>query len=253
MEGACFLWIDLKGSPGDTGLLGELSRRYRIHRIAQPHAVYGAIDHFRPRFLCFDYDIPDYAGLNLLQQTKARYSALPILMFTGQHSESLAIWALRARVWDYFIQPVAVDDVDQSLSSLLRMRMQGSSMRDNLSPVRPPPISNDVGARQRRTSPALRYIEASFSEPITLDRAAGLCHISPSTFSRLFHREHGQTFREFVRDYRIGRAKELLLSSSHSISDIAFAVGFNDLAYFSRAFRRFTGVCPTQFRPASGN
>lgn len=248
-DGTCLLWVDLKHKTDDPDLPGDLRQRCVVYRITQPHELDDAVLLHRPHFLCFDFDIPDYAGLSLLQQTKARYSALPIIMFTGQHSEALAVWALRARVWDYFIRPVVVDDVIRSLSCLLRIRNQTSATRANLAPVRPPPLS--AAGVSQRTCRALRYIQERFSEPITLEQAANLCHVSPSTFSRLFHREHGRTFREFVLDYRIAKAKELLISSNDSVSTIAFSVGFNDLSYFSRAFRRFTGVCPTEFRPSS--
>ena len=64
-----------------------------------------------PQILCFEYDYPDLKGLRTLQKTKHQFPSLPVLMVTEYHSESLAVWAFRAGIWDYLVKPVAVEDI----------------------------------------------------------------------------------------------------------------------------------------------
>ena len=109
-------------------------------------------------------------------------------------------------------------------------------------PARPP------GRRDRRTAPAIALIAASFHERVDLAAAARVCHLSPSHFSRVFKREHGVTFSRYLVQYRIRRACDLLAAPGVSVKAVGFGVGFNDLAYFSRTFRRCVGVCPTQYQ-----
>ena len=65
-------------------------------------------------------------------------------------------------------------------------------------------------------------------------------------------RKHlGQSTAEFLRAYRIGKARALLLSTTESVKIIAFQVGFKDPNYFSRAFRQEAALSPTEFRKRS--
>ena len=66
--------------------------------------------------------------------------------------------------------------------------------------------------------------------------------------SHLYKRETGKAFTSYLKEYRINKAKELLLNTKLSISDIAYDVGFNDAHYFTICFKEVTGVTPTKFR-----
>ena len=77
---------------------------------------------------------------------------------------------------------------------------------------------------------------------------ADLCHLSESEFSRAFHREHGVSYRRFLLHYRIDRAREFLAEPLASVSQVAYEVGFNDLSYFGRVFRRIVGVPASHFQ-----
>lgn len=78
--------------------------------------------------------------------------------------------------------------------------------------------------------------------------AARLCELSPFQFSRNFKKENGVTFRDFVVRVRIQRAAELMRQPNVSVTEAAFGVGFNDLSYFARMFRRQLGISPSHFR-----
>ena len=71
-----------------------------------------------------------------------------------------------------------------------------------------------------------------------------------SQFSRVFRREQGQSFKQFVLGYRIDRACEQMRRSPALLKQVGFDAGFRDLAYFSRAFRRRMGLSPSGYRAA---
>ena len=71
---------------------------------------------------------------------------------------------------------------------------------------------------------------------------------SPCHFSTVFGAETGRTFKEYLTDIRIKRAKELLRTTTLRSSEIADQVGYNDPHYFSLVFRRTTGLSPKEFR-----
>jgi len=74
--------------------------------------------------------------------------------------------------------------------------------------------------------------------------------MSEKVFSRFFKLSFGKTFSDFVVDYRIEKAKELLLNTNDSIQSVMKAVGYNDLSNFTRTFRLIVGATPSKFRNA---
>lgn len=96
--------------------------------------------------------------------------------------------------------------------------------------------------RRRSTHPALALIEADLQRRLSLRECARACALSQWEFSRRFRAEHGVTFSRYVLRRRIERAKALLAAAPRPVSEVAFAVGFNDLSYFARVFRRFAGL-----------
>ncbi len=77
---------------------------------------------------------------------------------------------------------------------------------------------------------------------------AEICHLSVSRFQHIFKACTGQTPVEYINTIRINHAKEYLINTDLSVSDIAEAVGFSDQNYFSRNFKRYTGISPKKFR-----
>jgi YesN/AraC family two-component response regulator len=207
----------------------------------------------RPQIICFNFDFPDMFGLRLLADTKKHYASIPVLMLTLQHSEELAVWAFRSRVFDYLLKPVTVAEIDRCMSNLLDILKIRDRQQRRLAKVRSTPLPRE--SRYRAVAPAtaqlqsaLAHISAHFSQPIPESKAAALCGMSPYRFSRTFKSTFGVTFQNYLIDYRISRAKHLLANPGMSIIDIGLSVGFNDPSYFSRAFKRRTGMSPSRYR-----
>jgi two-component system response regulator YesN len=96
---------------------------------------------------------------------------------------------------------------------------------------------------------AKEYIEQHFMDAdLSLNQLASLVNLSSSHFSMVFSQETTQTFKEYLTDVRIHKAKELLRTTTLNSNDISFQVGFNDPHYFSFVFKKNTGLSPTEFR-----
>lgn len=106
--------------------------------------------------------------------------------------------------------------------------------------------SNQYGDMIRQ---AKGYIEHHFASPsMSLNEVAAQVNLSPSHFSTVFSQETGQTFKEYLTDLRIARAKELLRTTVLRSFEIADQIGYNDPHYFSFVFRKITGLSPKEFR-----
>lgn len=95
---------------------------------------------------------------------------------------------------------------------------------------------------------AIQYITQNYNRPLTLEETAGHVHLNPSYFSTIFKQSCGSSFKEYLNYIRIEESKHLLTETNYSIIDIAVAVGFEDQSYFTKVFKKFTGLTPKCFR-----
>jgi len=96
---------------------------------------------------------------------------------------------------------------------------------------------------------AIEYLEQHYTDPeLSLNEMASQVNLSASHFSVVFSQEAGQTFKEYLTQLRINKAKELLRMTSLRSADIAYQVGYNDPHYFSSVFKKNTGFSPLEFR-----
>ena len=96
---------------------------------------------------------------------------------------------------------------------------------------------------------AQEYIREHYArEDISLNMVSKHVNLSPTHFSTVFSQESGKTFKEFLAEVRIDKAKELLLCSPKRSSEIAYEVGYRDSHYFSYVFKKATGYSPREFR-----
>ncbi|RXZ78513.1 helix-turn-helix domain-containing protein [Paenibacillaceae bacterium] len=104
------------------------------------------------------------------------------------------------------------------------------------------------GRRTDLVSQATRYIETSYSEAITAQGLAELLGCSSSYLSRLFKKQLGTTPNEYLIQVRIEHASRLLTETKAPLQEISASIGYLDVYYFSRVFKKQTGVPPLRFR-----
>ena len=94
----------------------------------------------------------------------------------------------------------------------------------------------------------LRYVRDNLANELSLTDAAQAAILSPTYLANLLKRETGQTFVELVTARRMARAKELLLTTTLPVGDVAAQCGYEDEAYFSRRFKQHEGCTARAFR-----
>lgn len=92
------------------------------------------------------------------------------------------------------------------------------------------------------------HINRHFAEPIYLEHAAALAHLTPAAFCRFFRRSTGKTFTAFVNEVRLSQAARWLQETNGSVTDICFRSGYGNVANFNRHFRRRHGLTPRDYR-----
>ncbi len=92
------------------------------------------------------------------------------------------------------------------------------------------------------------YIQERFTEDLSLEEVADFVHLNAHYFSKIFKQQTGSTFIDYVTKLRIDKAKSLMSSEHLSLKEVCYKVGYNDPNYFSRVFKKVTGITASEFR-----
>lgn len=250
------LWVH---QPKDGMLAGEVEslagEKASIQRIAardmSAQLRLSSLDHHA---VVFDLAHPNHDDFELLRNVREKFSAVPTVLLTSNRSEVLLRWVLRLRIWDVLYLPCSAAHVCDCFELIDRVSEQnpGASRFSvpvcALNGVGIPPQIVAHGLPTQKTAAAVRMIENKYGESITLCEVARRCGMSSFELSRVFKREQGVGFREYLLRTRIAKAKALLVRPENSVLDVMVAVGFSHASYFSRIFRRYVGVSPGEYR-----
>ncbi|WP_319558918.1 helix-turn-helix transcriptional regulator [Marispirochaeta sp.] len=104
----------------------------------------------------------------------------------------------------------------------------------------------------QKVEQVINYMMEYYTQPIKLKELADVISVSPSYIGSIFKSVTGKSPITYLIEIRLHKAKELLLDG-HSVSDVAEEVGFNDLFYFSKCFKKFENLSPLQFKQIANN
>lgn len=253
MKDVMLLWVDARLNRAAESYYGKLQAPGKWHLCDNVSQAISMVDRLAPDMVVFDFDYADITGLKSLRKVREKFPLIPLLMLAEQHYESLAIWALRSRVWDYLVKPFNTSVLMQRIDMLVH---QGDA--DNRDPMwlqllplnRIPQQASIIGKSRysHGTSTAISYMEDHLHEKISADEVSRQCGLTRYELSRAFRSELSVTFRDFLLKLRMLRASRMLICTDASITDIALSVGFNDLSNFTRKFHQFHACSPGAYR-----
>ena len=96
-------------------------------------------------------------------------------------------------------------------------------------------------------SRSLDYIQSNYDKEISLEDISSMFNVSKSYFSRLFKKETGKNFKDYVTCLKINEAKNLLKTGKYTVKEVAYKVGFNNPLYFGQIFKKFVGMTPQNY------
>jgi AraC-like DNA-binding protein len=243
-------WIDCTDGNDATALIQAVRLPWEIHKWHAQIALQ-ALSKRRPDAIVFDFSSTSRANLRLLLTIKRQYPAIPILMVTEEHSEILAIWAFRARVWNYLVKPVSIREFNRNLMQLAKIvGTRGSLSRAIERPSSTFPGESVAGGDSQTVVERIaETIRCDYARGLHAGELAQSLKLSRFQFCRLFKQSFGCSFRTYLTRLRIGSACRLLSKSGGAVSvtEVSLAVGFQDVSYFARKFRQAIGESPSEY------
>ena len=132
----------------------------------------------------------------------------------------------------------------EQLSSLLNIFSKIATSKD----MRVVGFTEKKNNNSKKMQKIYRYILVNYNNKITLDDVSEHMGMNRSSFCTFYKRESGKSFFSAIREYRINCACSILKETKMSIGEICFAVGFNDIPYFNRSFKKQIGCSPNHYR-----
>jgi AraC-like DNA-binding protein/quercetin dioxygenase-like cupin family protein len=105
----------------------------------------------------------------------------------------------------------------------------------------------------QRMKKVFEFVEENYARQFQQDEVAAAVNMSTGAFCRFFKKLNHKVFTDFLNEYRVARARNLLATDLQSISDVCFASGFNNLSHFNRQFKAVAGQTPSQYRRSLRN
>lgn len=202
-----------------------------------------------PDLVISDVMMPEMDGFSLCQRLKTdeRTCHIPVILLTARVSQESKMEGLETGADDYLTKPFDAHELRVRVSNLIEQRRllrERFSREIILQPRQIAVTSMDAQFLER----AMNVIEEHFSDPdFTPEKFARQLTMSRMQLHRKLKALTNQTTGEFIRHMRLQRAAQLLTLHSGNVSEIAYAVGFNNLSYFAKCFRELFGRTPSEY------
>jgi signal transduction histidine kinase/DNA-binding LacI/PurR family transcriptional regulator/AraC-like DNA-binding protein len=214
-----------------------IQRAMPHHRIVLAESGTAALrfldDGLVPALVILDLMMPDIDGFDVLARLRDREAThhVPVLVLSGKL--------------------LTVEDIRRLNYQDVLIHSKGVLLDPELEAVVQSVVTEGISL-DRRTSELVKltmaYIHQHYDQPFTRQEICRVLGVSPNYLSRIFRQELGITLVEYTNRYRMRIARQLLGETDALITEVAQQVGFDDAAYFSRVFKRYTNHSPRAFR-----
>ncbi|MFZ5352022.1 MAG: helix-turn-helix transcriptional regulator [Bacillota bacterium] len=140
------------------------------------------------------------------------------------------------------------DSVIQNIEKLYRIDRLYEYMQSVIVQFTESVIQLGAAAHSGIIKRAVKYVHGNISGTVTAEAAAAHVNMSPGYFGALFKKETGMSFNSYVNKSRVEKARYMIKNTELSLLDIAISCGFEDQSYFTKVFKKWTGMLPKEFR-----
>ena len=205
----------------------------------------------RPQVIILDIEMPGSSGLEAARQI--RQSGLPcvILFLSAYDKFSYAREAITLRALDYLLKPYEPQELILTVEEALNIYARTSGRPERQLTVTQNPIEEVDHATLRIAQVREnieRYIRSNYTSELSMQDVAKAMNYSEAYFCKLFKQCFKVNFSAWLNEFRVEKAKEMLLESRLSVREVSLACGYTDANYFARVFKRITGKTPSEFR-----
>ena len=199
----------------------------------------------KPDAVFTDIRMPGISGLELMQMIRAEDLNTEFVIISGFAEFSYAQKSLQLGAFDYRLKPLQLKDADMLLNKLYAHLEDKRLNKAN-------PVKQNKIAPGEYINPGfmklLDYINGNFQKDLRLSSLAKEFNLNPTYCSELFKRITHKSYSEYLSELRVEQARHFLDNTNMGLEEIAYKTGFNDHYYFTKTFKKITGLPPSQYR-----
>lgn len=231
-------------------------QKYGVDEVFIAHSMQEAQTVFREKVIdvmLSDIEMPQGSGLDLFEWVKSYYPAVECIYVTCHPEFDYMRKALQLGSADYVLKPIDYEELDKVLiqvSERARWKRRAESI--------PAEIMQKVSSHEEEREKGdvigtvKRYIREHIQEDIYIADIAGQVYLNEQYLMRTFKKATGISILEFITRERIWLAGELLKNTSYPVNRVADMVGYGNYSYFTKIFKRSTGMTPQAYRQKLG-
>ena len=211
-------------------------------------------DELLPDVVMTDICMPYIDGLELIRRLRKVHPAMQFVIVSGYDDFSYAQQAVQLHVMDYLLKPYNEQELVFAVEDAIRQVSVPLPARPAQPPAPAEPLRREEDEDMRTAiirAEISRFINAHYREDISMQDAAAALRYSDAYFCKLFKQCFKVNFSAYLNEYRVNKARQLILDPRLSLKDIGAAVGYSDANYFTRVFKRLTGQTPSEYRMAA--
>lgn len=203
--------------------------------------------------LC-DIEMPYGSGLDLVEWVKKEYPATECIFLTCHDEFDFARQAISLKCLDYVLKPAPPEKILEVLKKAIEV-VEEKEKDENYKKFGKFYVEELAKNKQEENTSSQNvveqveeYIQLHISENLTVEELAKIVYLSPDYLTRLFKKKHDMTLIDYITKCRLFLAKELLEKNEMSISMISSKVGYGNYSYFTRIFKKYCGVTPSEYQ-----
>ena len=226
-----------------------LNNKYRVVCANNGKEAFEKAKEIVPDLVITDWMMPVMDGITCCEKLKTADATchIPVLMLTARADQPSKLEGLETGADDYLVKPFNTTELAVRSHNLIEQRRKLREKFSKEMVLQPQKISLP-GRDATFLTNLLALLEKNYAEPeFTVDELSDEVNMSRMQLHRKLKALTDQSPGEFLRKFRLERAKQLLSIEGTQVSEACFKVGFNNVSHFSKSFREFAGVTPTEF------
>lgn len=205
-----------------------------------------------PGIVLMDIEMPGINGIEAAKRILGQLPGCRVIFVTAYSLFQYAYEAVKMGAYDYILKPIDPDDVARSV----RRCIEQTETEEELKAMAPVAESLSGGSSHDKTALLManvkKYLQHNYMlYDVSLDSISAILNINASYFSMLFKKSFGVNFVDYLTGLRMGAARRLLADPFLTTAEVANMVGYESPNYFTRVFKKNTGMTPTEYRKSN--
>ncbi|MBT9777981.1 response regulator [Clostridium sp. MCC353] len=234
----------LKKHFGDTCQVIQAENGLEALRMFQENSI---------QIVIMDIGMPGMNGVEAAEQIRKLDKGAVIIFLTAYDEFSYAKRAISIRALEYLLKPCDDEELLPVIEEAMRQAGMNAEFTEPEQGVRfEEAAGQDEEINENRINQIAgilrEYVKNHYMEEISMQDAARAMNYSDAYFCKLFKQCFGQNFTAYLTQVRMNEAKKMLQNKAVNIKDVSSGVGYTDSKYFSKVFKRMTGMLPSEYR-----